>query len=50
MPPRNTATPVSNAKKPKGPRHLVNQAEDLGIGQASELIDELKGAGSGGRR
>ncbi len=30
----------------------IDHAEDLGIGQASELIDELKGAtnGSGGRR
>jgi hypothetical protein len=34
-------------------RYGIDHAEDLGIGQASELIDELKGAttnGSGGRR
>ncbi len=33
-------------------RFGIDYAEDLGIGQASELIDELKGAtnGSGGRR
>jgi hypothetical protein len=33
-------------------RYGIDHAEDLGIGQASELIDELKAAtnGSGGRR
>ena len=33
-------------------RYGIDHAEDLAIGQASELIDELKGAanGSGGRR
>ncbi len=33
-------------------RYGIDHAEDLGIGQASELIDELKSAtnGSGGRR
>ena len=33
-------------------RYGIDRAEDLGIGQASELIDQLKGAanGTGGRR
>jgi len=33
-------------------RYGIDHAEDLGIGQASELIDELKGStnGTGGRR
>jgi hypothetical protein len=31
-------------------RYGIEYAEDLAIGQASELIDELKGAATGGRR
>jgi hypothetical protein len=31
-------------------RYGIDHAEDLGIGQASELIDELKNTAAGGRR